>query len=479
MQTEELVALVKHVQSIQCETQTLEVKAAHKGCPTKLFATLSSFSNQDDGGILLFGLDEESGFLVVGVYNAQDLQKKITEQCKQMQPVVRALFTVAEIENRIVVSAEIPAVDISERPVHYRGVGRIKGSYIRVGESDEQMSEYEIYSYDAFRKRIQDDLRVINHGKLDLFDKDRLALYLSAVKNERKNLADSVSDDEILELMGVTVNGVPTLAGILSFSIYPQAYFPQLCITAVSIPGTQIGETGTDHERFIDNQRITGSIPDMIDSAVDFVRRNSRNRTIIDHDGKRRDKTEYPITAVREAILNALVHRDYSIHTQNIPIRMEMYRDRMQIINSGGLYGKITINFLGKVHPDTRNASLVNILELLHVTENRYSGIPTIRRECEDAGLPAPVFEVYRGEFKVIFKNDIYESEIKPDFENLSQALLEFCTIPRTRAELIEFTGFSRNYTMTKLVQTLLENGTLKMTMPDKPKSSKQTYVKV
>ena len=478
MQTEELITLVKHVQNIQCETQTIEVKAAHKGCPTKLYDTLSGFSNQDDGGILLFGIDEESGFSVVGVYNAQDLQKKITEQCKQMQPIIRALFTVAEIENKIVVSAEIPAVDFSERPVHYKGVGRIKGSYVRVGESDEQMSEYEIYSYDAFRKRIQDDLRIVNHAKSDWFNNERIAQYLSAVKNERKNLADSVSDNEILELMGVTIDGIPTISGILSFSIYPQAYFPQLCITAVSIPGTQIGDLGMEGERFIDNQRITGSIPDMIELAVDFVRRNSRNRTIISDDGKREDKTEYPVKAIREAILNALVHRDYSIHTQNLPVRIEMYRDRLEVISNGGLYGKITIDFLGKVHPDTRNATLANILELLGVTENRYSGIPTIRRECKEAGLPDPVFEVYRGEFRVISKNNIFDDVNKSMHENPLHALLEFCSIPRTRAELIDFTGFSRNYTMTKLVQTLLDNGSLKMTIPDKPKSSKQTYVK-
>ena len=71
-----------------------------------------------------------------------------------------------------------------------------------------------------------------------------------------------------------------------------------------------------------------------------------------------------------------------------------MYRDRMEILSSGGLYGKITIDALGKVRPETRNAALANILELLHITENRYSGIPTIRNECTKAGLPAPVFSV-------------------------------------------------------------------------------------
>ena len=307
MQSEELAAVVAKVQKLQCEMQNIEVKAAHKGCPTKLYDTLSSFSNQDDGGIILFGLDEATGFSIVGVYDAHDLQKKVTEQCKQMEPTVRALFTVCELGDKTVVSAEIPGIDISERPVYYKGVGRTKGSYVRVGESDEHMSEYEIYSYDAFRKRIRDDIRKIEGAKFSLFDQDRVERYLDAVKKERRNLSEHVSDDEILELMGVMSDGIPTLAGVLSFSKYPQGYFPQLCITAVVVPGTELGSLGVDGERFIDNQRITGAIPEMIDAAVDFVRRNSRNKTIVDDDGKRRDKTEYPIKAVREAILKGIV----------------------------------------------------------------------------------------------------------------------------------------------------------------------------
>lgn len=303
MQAETLKKLINDVITKKAESQTIEIKSAEHGCPTRLFDTLQSFSNQDDGGIIIFGIDEKDNFAIKGVYDAQDLQKKVTEQCKQMEPAVRALFTMCEIGEKILVSAEIPGVDVSDRPVFYKGVGRIKGSYIRVGESDEPMSEYEIYSYEAFRKRIRDDIRIVEGAKTQLFDENRMAEYLSRVKSERRNLADNVSDDEILELMGVTSDGTPTLAGLMTFSKYPQTYFPQLCITAVALPGTEMGETGTDGERFIDNKRITGAISDMLEEAVEFVRTNSRTKTIIDDNGKRVDKNEYPIKAVREAIL--------------------------------------------------------------------------------------------------------------------------------------------------------------------------------
>lgn len=474
MQADELKKIVLRIKNMKTETQNIELKAATKGCPTRLFDTLSSFSNQDEGGVIIFGVDESDDYAIKGVYNPQDLQKKVTEQCKQMEPSVRALFTLCEINDKTIVSAEIPGVDISKRPVFYKGVGRIKGSYVRVGESDEPMSEYEIYSYEAFRNRTRDDIRVVEGASLKLINKERMNQYLEAVRNERKNFYDNVSESEILEFMGIAKDNVLTLAGLMTFSMYPQAYFPQLCITAVSLPGTEQGEIGDDGERFIDNKRITGAISDMLEEAVEFVRTNSRTKTIIDDNGHRVDKPEYPIKAVREAILNALVHRDYSVHTENVPIRIEMYRDRMEIINSGGLYGKISIDALGKVRPETRNAALANMLELLNITENRYSGIPTMRKEFANAGLPAPIFSVVHGEFKVVMKNGLFEKKGSNE-----ESLLDFCSTPRTRAEIVAFVGKSKNHVMAHIVGPLVKENKLRMTIPDKPKSSNQKFVKV
>lgn len=473
MLEEELEKLAIRVTIQKAESQTIELKSAHQGCPTRLYDSLSSFSNQNEGGVILFGIDEKDDFSIKGVYDAQDLQKKVAEQCKQMEPPVRALFTVCDIDGKKIVSAEIPGVDVDLRPVFYKGVGRIKGSYIRVGESDEQMSEYEVYSYEAFRKRIRDELRTVDDEKFSLINNERISHYLNEVKKEKENLAKSVSDDDILELMGITKGGKPTLAGLMCFSIYPQAYYPQLCITAVALPGTEQGISGINDERFIDNKRITGSIPEMLDSAVDFVRRNSRNITIIDSNGRRIDKPEYPVKAVREAILNALVHRDYSSYTENIPVRIEMYRDRLEIINSGGLYGNISINELGQVRPDTRNPALANILEVLHYTENRYSGIPTIMNEFASNNFPMPVFSVKHGDFKVVMRNIFYSDNI-----SIEEAVIDFCSKPRSRDEIVSFVGKSKNYVSSKIIIPLTKKGALKLTIPEKPKSSAQKYYK-
>ena len=272
-----------------------------------------------------------------------------------------------------------------------------------------------------------------------------------------------------------------TLSATLLFSPYPQAYFPQLCIMAIVIPGRTIGSLGDMGERFSDNQRIEGTIPEMLDEALLFVKRNMRTKTIISPTtGRRTDRTDYPITAVREAIINALVHRDYSIHTEGMPIQLIMFEDRIEIHNPGGLYGRITIDQLGKIQPDTRNPVLASALETLGITENRYSGIPTIRMEMEKYNLRQPEFLDERGSFIV----KLYK-ESKNDYEDMSNDeetnnLIVFCKTPRTRKEICDYLGLnSVTYAIQTYVNPLVEAGVIKLSIPDKPKSPKQLYYSV
>lgn len=473
MLEEELVQLVKKITSEKCEKQHLELKKASGGTPSRLYDTLSSFSNQIDGGIIIFGIDEDAGYDVVGVYDAQDLQKKVGEQSLQMEPVVRPLFTVAKIDDKMVVSAEISECDIYDKPCFYKGAGRMRGSYIRVGDSDQPMTEYEIYSYEAFKRRIYDELRTVDRSTMEHLKKDNITEYLIKLRSQKSNLMN-LEDERILESQGISQDGFPTVAGLMLLGEYPQEFFPQLSVTAMVVQGKEIGRLGGDGERFIDNKRIEGTISQMLEATLAFVRRNMKVKTIVNEDGVRADKPEYPIKAVREIILNSLIHRDYSVHTERSPVRLVMYEDRLELENPGGLYGRITIDALGKEAADTRNPYLAGALEIMIDTENRFSGIPTVRAELKKAGMPAPVFIDRRGVFKVIFykKSDAYDKDI--DFE---QELLKFCNTPRSREELAEKFGFETpTYFLKTYVSPLIEDGKIKMTIPDKPKSKFQKY---
>lgn len=471
MTSEELLQQLKNIQNIKCETQTLELKSAEKGCPTRLYDSLSSFSNQDSGGVIIFGVDEAQGYREVGVYDAQDIQKKVNEQCLQMEPVVRPILTVVEKEGKSFAAAEIPGIDIAERPCYYKGKGRLRGSYIRIGDSDEPMTEYEIYSYEAYRKKYQDDIREVTRASLQALDKTALDKYIILLKEGKPKLA-AMDEQSIYELMSVTHHHNVTLSSVLLFSPYPQAYFPQFCITAVVVPGKEVGEVDNDGARFLDNARIEGTIPEMLEESISFVKRNMRKKTIINPaTGKREDRTDYPITAVREAILNALVHRDYSIHTEGMPIQILMFEDRMEIRNPGGIYGRMSIDQLGKVQADTRNPVLALALEVLDITENRYSGIPTIRREMKVYNLVPAEFSDERGNFVVKF----YKKTLEISTEENS--LIEFCRTPRSRKEISEFLKIkSVSYAMKRYIQPLIESGKIKLTIPDTPKSTQQKY---
>lgn len=477
MTTEELVEKLKMIQKIKCETPTLEIKSAEKGCPKHLYDTLSSFSNQDDGGIIVFGIDEKQDYKEVGVYDCQDIQKKINEQCLQMEPVIRPLLTVAEKEGKCFVSAEIPGADLTDRPVFYQGKGRVKGSFIRVGDSDEPMTEYEVYSYEVYRKKYQDDIRVIERATFASLNQELLTAYIQLLKEGRPRLSE-IPDNEIYELMSIKREGAITLSAVMNFSPYPQAYFPQLCIIATVVPGNEMGAIGGQGERFVDNQRIEGNIAEMLEGAIQFVSRNMRTKTIIDpQTGKREDRTDYPIVALREAILNALVHRDYSIHTEGMPIQIIMYEDRIEIKSPGGIYGRIRIDQLGKVQPDTRNPVLASELEVLKITENRYSGIPTIRRAMREYGLQQPEFLDERGNFIVKLYKQKQEGIAIEDSTSESSELILFCKTPRTRKEICEYLGLSSGpYAIQKYVMPLVNKGIIKMSLPDKPKSSKQLF---
>lgn len=480
----ELEGLLQHVQALKAETQTLELKAAAQGCPTRLYDTLSSFSNQDEGGTILFGVDEQQGFALVGVYDPQDLMKHVTEQCGQMSPVVRPVFTTLLKDGKAFVSAEIPGIDVADRPCFYAGKGRLKGSYVRVGDADQPMTEYEIYSFEAFRRKYQDDTQPVELAGWGTLDADSLERYLEKLKAGRPNLS-RLETREICELVGLARKGVPTMAAVLLFSLFPQGCFPQLCLAAVSVPGTEVGQLGPENERFLDNRRIEGTLTQILEEGLAFVRKNIRMKTIIDPEtGRRADRGDYPLTAVREALLNALIHRDYSMHTQGMPIQLLLFEDRLEVRSPGGLYGRLRVDQLGKVQPDTRNPVLAVAMEILGETENRYSGIPTMRRELAQAGMPEPEFRDDRGTFVVCFRKAAEAVHAEPAAVLTSgtpeENLLRFCAVPRTRQEIAKFLGIkSVAYAVTTYVNPLVGKGLLALSLPEKPRSPKQRYTAV
>ncbi len=474
MQESSLITLIERIQALRAELPDVEVKAARDGCP-RLFDSLSSLANQSGGGTILFGLDEGSDFEACGVYDAQDLMTQVTNQCLQMEPELRPLYTAVKYEDKTVVAAEIPETEYERRPCYYKGKGRLAGSYIRVGDQDLHMTEYEVYSYEAFRRKTQDELRICPRASRTDFSETAVSEYIDAVQRKKPNLA-RVPREDVFRLQGLTQDQKPTVAGMLLLGEYPQAFLPQLCMTAVVVPGTELGQLGEGGERFLDNARIEGTLPQMLNQAMAFVARNIPVATVIDpRTGKREDRTLYPMTSIREIVMNALIHRDYSIHTKTMPIVLRLFSDRLELENPGGLYGRVTLDLLGRAIADTRNPFIAAAMEMLSLTENRYSGIPTVRREMRERGLKEPKFEVIRGNFRVTLYND--RERIDRTNDNMEREIVAFCQVPRGREELANhFSGMTIAHLMHRYMKPLIEVGTIRLTLPEKPRSKFQKY---
>jgi ATP-dependent DNA helicase RecG len=158
----------------------------------------------------------------------------------------------------------------------------------------------------------------------------------------------------------------------------------------------------------IDDRMIEGTIMEQVDEAMDFIRKNITVRFVMTGKPEREQIWEYPLEALREAVINAVCHRDYTAPS-NTEVRI--YDDRLIVWSPGGLPFGITMEDLYKSHSSVlRNKGIGEVFYDIGWIEQWGSGIDKMQRACKKAGLPEPYFEEYQG-FRVIFRKDIYTEE--------------------------------------------------------------------
>lgn len=241
-------------------------------------------------------------------------------------------------------------------------------------------------------------------------DLNRVALdaYLAQLRRmrPRANYLDAPLEQVLTQLRVVReVQGVlrPTLAGLLMFGNYPQACEPQLVITFLHYYGVTEEEPTPRGERFLDNRKFEGAIPEMIEQTTNHVLASIRKSSLIEG-LYRRDVPEYPESAVREALVNAVAHRDYSHFVRGSYIQIRLFADRLEVQSPGGLYGGVTEDNL-EDEQSTRNRVLMRLLEDLHLVENRGSGIRAMLEAMRAANLEPPRFQDHRTSFWLTFRN--------------------------------------------------------------------------
>ncbi|MDD1761666.1 MAG: hypothetical protein LUQ59_05485 [Methanothrix sp.] len=187
------------------------------------------------------------------------------------------------------------------------------------------------------------------------------------------------------------------------FGIYPQIFELQLFIAYLQFYGTTTTEEAPSGERFLDNRKFEGTLDEMVDNAVSYVMASMRKGSLI-RGVIREDIPEYPEVALREAIVNALAHRDYSHFVRGSHIQVRMFADRLEVENPGGLYGRVTLDRLQEGQ-STRNRLLMHLMEDVHLVENRGSGIDAMLDAMRKANLQPPRFEDRRTSFLAVLYN--------------------------------------------------------------------------
>lgn len=181
----------------------------------------------------------------------------------------------------------------------------------------------------------------------------------------------------------------PTLAGILFFGRDPQRFYPSVTITFLHFAGTSTVRTEADAPLYLDNREFRGTLPEMIDAARATIFEKLSKQGVMDG-FVRRDLTEYPEFAYREAIVNAVSHRDYTLEGSSIQLRL--FADRLEVQSPGGLGGNLTVDNI-VYEQYTRNPRIVRLLEDYGYVERRGLGVDQMIQAMTDAGLEPPTFE--------------------------------------------------------------------------------------
>ena len=412
LEVQDAIDLVAAVVAGEFEDAGIEVKRAQRGLPQRLFETLSAFANQAGGGVVLLGIDESQGFRLTGVEAVQAVISELTDLSGKMIPPLAVDILPVEIEGKTVIVGEVPECNYQHKPCYYGPSGMQGGSFLRVGNQNRRMSAYEVFTFVTGRGQPTFDQELVKKAGVDDLDQAALEAYFTRLKQTRRGLWQRLRLDEkglvdrllalnILERDGEALH--PTLTGLLAFGVWPQKYFPALTITFVRYFSTDRSQKGPRGERFMDNAQFDGRLEEMVDGAVGRCLMNMRQSTLIEgilH----RSIPEYPEEALREALINAIAHRDYSPYMLGSHVRIEMFADRLEIMTPGGLFGPVNETNLESAQ-STRNQLLMRILNEIGLAEDRGSGIDAMLTALRDAHLEPPRFQDTRTYFTVTFSN--------------------------------------------------------------------------
>ncbi len=381
----DLVELGKLIEKGECQSVEFSESA-----DKELGKTMCALANTE-GGFLLVGVDDKGN--VVGVKNADEAQRRLRQSLQTCEPVPIANISVVASDGKAALAVQISKTDV---PCYCNGA-----IYLRVGSTNQRLSGHMLEEFLKDRQFLRFDG---SSSKATIADVEESAVedFLSRRNPslEKSGLKGPQALKNVLLTLGAArQNGQPVLtnAGALFFAKKPSEFLPQNQVKLVRFKGVapvDISNVSVMNGRLVEN----------IEAAFSFVQRNSATAYKIGDGLQRREISEYPLEAVREALVNAVAHRDYFSFA---PVQASIFDDRLEVANPGSLPKGLSVEklpMLGLGIP--RNPTIYRLLSEARYIEAIGTGIPRMISAMRKAGLPDPVFEDFGGFFKVTLYNE-------------------------------------------------------------------------
>jgi ATP-dependent DNA helicase RecG len=447
----------------QPEGQYLEFKQA---VSDSLGRAICAFAN-GGGGTVIVGVGPDG--TLSGVADASGEAARVQSMARMCDPPVDISVKHFYRAGKRLLAIEVPD---SRQEAHSYG----STFYMRVGATSQSMGRDEVidFLYSAGQVRYEERFCRDFSYPADLDKKAFWRFIRKAGISRPGNVANLLVNLRLARREGgrVLLNN----AGVLFFAKEPKRFLSHGYIDCILFQGTE-------KLTILDRQELDGGLLDNVERTMMFLERNLRLRYKIE--GLYREEIlEIPPDALREAVLNAVIHRDYHFDTAWITVKI--FRDRVEISSPGGLPPGLNAEEFGKksVH---RNKLLAEMFHRLGEVERAGSGIRNIRNAAKAAGLPPPGFE-FTTFFTVVFRRPKGQlgpgstpqvaPQVAPQVTPQVRSLLELCSSPRTGEEILDALGLSdRKHLRGAYLRPAIASGWLAMTIPNKPNSRLQRYL--
>ncbi len=413
------------------EGKTLEYKR-DLSSPDGLLKTLVAFANTA-GGILAIGIEDKIR-RVTGVRDVLETEERLANLiADSIKPrLVPDIEVVPWRKTQVLMVQVYPS---PARPHYLERLGPEAGVFVRLGSTNRRADEAQIDEMRRFGQSESFDEQPIPDLNSEVLDFRAASELFAPVRK----LAPSAFRNlrVTTELRG---REVPTVGGFLLFARNRFNRFPDAWLQAGRF-------AGRDRTRILDSSEIRGYLPHAADHAIAFVQKHLSREAVI-KGAHRIDRWTVPMIALREAIINAIVHANYA--EKGAPIRVAVFDDRIEVENPGILLFGLTIEDIRKGVSKLRNRVIGRIFHELGLIEQWGSGIQRMTAACEDAGLSTPILEEIGSHFRVTLST-IQTGPIRTD--PVDQSILHLLEdgLGRSTAEIAQTISLSPRATRTRL----------------------------